>query len=354
MEFEEALRAALAAEESGDLVGGAAILEPLLQAADPRRAAEARLHLGRVRWKQGHLDEALDLCREASGTALRIGADDLRAQADNAMGVLHTTRGEYVQAAASYHSALERTPDPVTRGKILLNLGVIANIEGHLDLARQQYEHARALFKQSGDERNEALALHNMGMLHSDAGEWDEADDRLGRALALFEAQGNRLMIAYVLVNQSEVACGRGRPEEAIRLCDLALRMYAELGHEPGRCEALKWKGHGLRLLGEGRRAREVLGEALRMAKRLRLKLLEAETARELGAGLMAGGEAAAGRRLLERARRLFVALGAERDAEAVRSELGTDEQVPGARPGPDRASTGTTPGSPPKGAPPT
>ncbi len=322
MEFEEVVQAALAAEETGELVGAAALLEPLLQHDDPHRAAEARLHLGRVMWKQGRLDEALGLCREVSAQALRIGADDLRAQADNAMGVLHTTRGEYVQAKASYHSALEQTRDPGTRGKILLNLGVIANIEGRLDLARQHYDQARVLLRQAGNDRDEALALHNMGMLHSDNGEWDEADDMLGRALALFESHGNRAMIANVLVNRSEVACGRGRPEEAIRLCDLALHMYAELGNEPGRCEALKWKGHGLQQLGDGRRAEEVLSDALRMAKRLRLKLLEAETARELGGSLMARGEAAAGRKVLERALRLFVALGAERDADAVRGEL--------------------------------
>ncbi len=322
MEFEQAVRTALAAEESGDLVGGAAILEPLLQNDDPRRAAEVRLHLGRVMWKQGRLDEAVRLCREVSSLALRIGADDLRAQADNALGVLHTTRSEYVQAKASYDSALERTRDPVTRGKIVLNLGVIANIEGKLDQARQHYEQARSLFKHAGDDRHEAMALHNMGMLHSDTGEWDEADDALARALVLFEGHGNRPMIANVLVNQSEVACGRGRPEEAIRLCDLALRMYEELGNETGRCEALKWKGHGLRLLGEGAGAAEILVEALRIAKRLRLKLLEAETARELGCSLMARGDAVAGRRVLERALRLFVALGAERDAEAVREEL--------------------------------
>lgn len=323
MEFERAVQAALAAEESGDLVGGAAFLEPLLRHEDPRRAAEARLHLGRIMWKQGRLDEALRLCREVSGQALRLGADDLRAQADNALGVLYTTRSEYVQAKASYQSALERTRDPVTRAKIILNLGVIANIEGKLDLARQRYEQARGLFKQAGDDRDEALALLNTGMLHSDTGAWDEADDALGRALELFEGHRNRAMIANVLVNQSEVACGRGHPEEAIRLCDLALQTYAELGNEPGRCEALKWKGHALRLLGEGPAAEEVLGEVLRTAKRLRFKLLEAETARELGGSLTARGEAAAGRRALERALRLFEALGAERDAEAVRGELG-------------------------------
>ncbi len=323
MEYEQAVRAALEAEESGDLVGSAALLEPLLEHDDPRRAAEARLHLGRVMWRQGRLDEALRLCREVSAQALRIGADDLRAQADNAMGVLHTTRGEYVQAKASHQSALERTRDPVTRGKILLNLGVIANIEGRLDLARQHYEQAAVVFKQAGDDRDEALALLNTGMLHSDRCEWDEADDMLGRALALFEAHGNRAMIANVLVNQSEVACGRAHPEEAVRLCDLALQTYAGLGNEPGRGEALRWKGRALQQLGEGQSAEEVLGEALRIAKRLRLKLLEAETARELGGSLVARGELAGGRRVLERALRLFVELGAERDAEAVRSELG-------------------------------
>lgn len=303
-------------------MGAATAFESLLEESDVHKAAEARFHLGRVRWKQGRFDEALQLCQEASAMAVRIGADDLRAQVDNAVGVLHYTRGEYAQAEASYRAALERTHDTVTRAKIVLNLGVIANIEGKLAQARQHYERARSLFRSAEDDGGEALALQNTGMLHSDAAEWDEAEEALSRALALFEGRRNRQAIAYVLVALSEVACGRGRPDEAIRLCDLALQVYGELGDEAGRCEALKWKGHALQLAGQGREGEAALDEVLRIAKRMRLKLVEAEAARELGAGLRARGNVAGGRRLLERALRLFTELGAERDAEAVRAAL--------------------------------
>ncbi|HEX7939719.1 MAG TPA: tetratricopeptide repeat protein, partial [Gemmatimonadaceae bacterium] len=132
----EAFRVGQSAEEAGDLVGAAAAFESCLDDQDALVAATARLHLGRVVWKRGQLDAALRLCEEARATAVKLQHRELRSKVENAIGVLRVSRGEFEQARAAYAVALDLTEDIVTRAKIALNLGVIANIQGHYETAR--------------------------------------------------------------------------------------------------------------------------------------------------------------------------------------------------------------------------
>ena len=322
MDATDALEAGQAAEDSGDLVGAAAAYESLLTDPEPRVVATANLCLGRVAWKRGQLDVALARCEEARGITMRVGDMSLRARVENAMGVLHVARAEYAQAKAAYGVALDLTPDAATRAKITLNLGVIANIQGALDVARRHYEQSLELAREADDPRGEALALHNIGMLHSDQGAWDEAEEAYREALALFEQLGNRQMIANVLANKSEVSYGRGRAQEGIAQCDLALAAYAEIGDELGRGEALRWKAHGLRRLGKSGAAITALNEAIRIAQRTHTKLLEAEATRELGTVLKSDNRYRDAGAAFTRALQLFTELGAQRDVAETSAEL--------------------------------
>lgn len=322
MDVADALEAGQAAEDSGDLVGAAAAYDSLTTHADARVVATANLCLGRICWKRGNLDDALRCCEEARAITIRIGDVDLRARVENAMGVLHVARGEYAQARAAYGVALDLTQDASTRAKIVLNLGVIANIQGSLDGARRHYEQSLALARDAEDERGEALALHNIGMLAADQQAWDEADEAYREALSLFEQQGNKQMIANVLANRSEVSYGRGRAQEGIGLCDLALATYAEIGDELGRGEALRWKAHGLCRLGRSGAAVVALNEAIRIAERTHTKLLEAESTSELGRVLKGDNRPRDARAAFTRALELFTELGAERDAAETAAEI--------------------------------
>lgn len=321
MSADEALRAGKSAEDAGDFVGAAAAFGSLLAAPEPRLAAQARFNLARVVWRQGNLDKALELCQSTRVLATQLGDDDLRAQVENAIGVLHVARGEYAQASAAYAVALDLTQDAAIRAKIQLNLGVIANVQGKYDLARRHYAQSLAMCREAGDTAGEALALHNIGMLHADRAEWDEAEEAFRGALALFEARGNRQMIGNVLINRSEVSYGRGRTHDGIAQCDMALRIYAEVGDEIGRGEALRWKGHGLRLIGRSEEAGRALSEALRVAGHTHARLLEAEATREL-ATLRRPEDAVEALRLYERALELFTELGAQREIDELREEL--------------------------------
>ena len=271
----------LAAEAADDLFGATAAYEEAARDSSHRMAAEGLFRLGRLAWRRGRFDDALDYYVQARARAQQAGLHQLQARAENGIGAVHHSRGEYAQARASYWVALGLTDSDALHGKIVLNLGVIANIEGDLEAARHHYAESRTLFARAGDAEGEGLALHSAGMLHADQGEWDAAEDAYDRCLRLFESTRDSQMIAHVLVNRAEVFCARQRFADAIANTERARALCGELGDEAGRAEALRWEGHALARLGRIDAAAQALGECLRIATRLRLDTLRAEAEKE-------------------------------------------------------------------------
>jgi len=333
MNGEGSIRAGEAAEQAGDLVQAAAAYQAALDQQDLAIVANAHFHLGRVAWRQGRYEAAIASYEEARSLAVQLGDDEIRARAENGIGAVHYARGAYAQARASYGVALDYTREPSLRAKIVLNLGVIANIEGDLETARSHYQRSRSIFQENNDAAGEALALHNIGMLHADRGEWEEADEAYARCLQLSEEQGNRQMVANVLLNRSELSIERGNFEEAIANCDLALSIYSAIGDEVGRGEALRWRGHAQRNMGLFDVAERTLTEAARIAHRTQVKLLEAETLRDLGLTQLAAGDRPGASKSLHRSLFLFQQLGAARDMEEVRERLAEVEAAEGLEP---------------------
>ena len=316
--FESGLAAGEAAEERGDYVQAAASYAPLAEDEEPEFRAEGLFRLGRVAWRQGRFDLALAHYEAARTVARAAGRRDLEARAENGIGSVHYSRGEYAQARASYQLAIERTTDPVLIGRFMLNLGVLANIEGDLDNALWHYLRARALFRDNGDRSSEALALQNLGMIHADRREWEAAADMYEQCLGLCEWLGNRPMVAKVLLNRTEVLAARGEFERAVRGCEVAMSIAVEIGDEVERGEAFRWQGYALRLAGQHDAAELALTEALRVAQRFRVKLLEAEASRELWELKRALKEIGEAGRWRERALTLFRELGADREVAAL------------------------------------
>ena len=322
MDGRSELLAGARAETAGDFIGAAAAYRAALDSPDESVIADAQFHLGRVAWRQGRLDVAKAHFEEARELAQRLGDDEARARAENGLGLVFYGRGEYVQARAALSVARDLSQDPIMRAKALLNLGIIANIEANFDAALTNYTRARAAFQQAGDHAGESLALHNLGMLHADLRQWDNADAAFRECLELCEARGDRPLIASVLVNRSEVSCARGRFDEAIAACDHAISITAEIGAEVQRGEALCWKGHALARAGRIDAAELASREAMRIARRTHVRLLEAEASRDLGAIASARGDSVGAHKWLTRALELFEELGAQRDVADVRATL--------------------------------
>jgi tetratricopeptide (TPR) repeat protein len=318
----DAIQSGEQAELAGDYLAAAAAFQSAAVDADPSIIADAEFHLGRIAWRQSHLDEAVERYNTARGMALRQMNNELRARIENGLGAVHYARGEFEQARASYALALELAVDKTQRGRIHLNLGAICNIQGDLDGARSNYAKSRAYFQQTGYVRGEIMALHNLGMLQADLELWDEADESYRRCLALLEQEGDRQHIGHLLLDRSEVACGKGQFDDAIANCDLALSIYAEIGDEAGRGEALRWKGHALWRTSRQEDAERTLNEAIRIAKRLQGKLLEAEALRDLGDSMLSRGAMDEGRKAFGRSFALFQDLGAQRELNELQKRL--------------------------------
>jgi len=322
MQSRDDIRAGEAAELRGELAEAAQAYASALADAAPEVIGDARYHLGRVFWRQSKYDDAAREFESARSIALQHDLSELRARVENGLGAIHYSRGEYTQAKACYAVALELSGDLIQRGRVLLNLGAIANIEGEFESARVHYTRSRAMSQQAGYVIGEAMALHNLGMLSADEARWDDAEDAYRQCVQLLEQSGDRQMMAAVLVNRSELSCARERFDEAIAGCDLALSMFADLGDETGRGEALRWKGRALSAIGRRPEGERFLQDSVRIAKRMGVRLLEAESSLDLGLSCADRGDGTQAKRWLSRALELFESLGAQRDAEAVRVAL--------------------------------
>jgi tetratricopeptide (TPR) repeat protein len=310
------------AEAAGDYLTAAAAYRAVAALSDDTLSAEAYFRLGRVTWRQGRFEAALVAFESALALATRVGDMELWARVENGIGAVHYARGEYASARRAYAASLARTANDGMRGKTILNLGVIENIEGNFENALEHYERAYRLLTQSGDIASATLAVHNRGMVEADLQRWDAADSSYVVALTLASDSGNREMVAKTLVNRSELLVERGALGDAIDHCDRALAIYADVGDEVGRGEALRWRGHALGRAGEPSAAERSTSEALHIAVRSGARLLEAEAARDLGILRGMLGDVEGGEKLLRRAHALFVELGVQHEADAIDEQL--------------------------------
>ncbi len=310
------------AELRGDLVDALAAYATAVSDPDPQVVAEATFRLGRVAWRQARYDDALHYYARAAALAAQIGDADVRASAANGMGAVYCERGDYTVARATYRGALELAPSDALRAKVLLNLGVIANIQGEWEEALELYRQAAQMFERAEDEPGLALALHNTGMLQADRQEWDAADESFTRCLETCQRTGDRQTTANVLLNRAELLCGRSDATGALESCERAMELFLELGDAVGRAEALRWMGRALVELGQPAAAVQRLREAVRSASRLQRPLLEAEACRDLGATALAESDRAEARRWLTRALDRFTAMGVAPEGAEVREML--------------------------------
>jgi tetratricopeptide (TPR) repeat protein len=310
------------AERRGDLVAATNAYTIVSSSDDPHVSGEAAFRLGRVAWRQGRLDDALELYERARSRASELSDDELRASAENGIGAVHHQRGALTQARVSYRIAFDLTKKSAQRGRIYLNLGVLATAEGDVAQARELYGRSVQAFEQVQDDAGLALAMHNLALLHADAREWKEAEEAYDACLEMSERVGDRQMIASVLLNRVELLCAHERFDEAMASCARALTLFTDLGDEAGRAAVLRWEGQLLRLMGRFSDAEPRLKEVIRIATRLQIAPLEAEAARELGLIRLAHDDATSATKWLRRALARFSLMGADRETADVEEQL--------------------------------
>jgi tetratricopeptide (TPR) repeat protein len=204
-------------------------------------------------WLQrGHLSEG----RRRLEAALTI-ADDcpaaVRARALLGAAVLAYEQDDYGPARTRYVAALalyRESGDRRNAAVALSGLGKVAWQEGDVERARACYEESLALFRVLQDTGGTARALGNLGNLAHQAGEYPRAQARYEECLAIFRQLGDQQGIAtainnlaVVALDQGDLAQARAWLEESLALAraqvspwgiTLALQNLGEVASEQG------------------------------------------------------------------------------------------------------------------------
>jgi tetratricopeptide (TPR) repeat protein len=321
-EHEIALAEGDDAEQRGDLQAASTAYRRLSSSEEASPATQGLFRLGRIAWRQGRLDDALELYERARAAAIVLGDDDLRAAIENGIGSVYCQRGVFTQARSALAVASELAVSAPLRGRIQINIGALALLLGDVEEARASYERAVEILASIDDEEGLTIALHNLALAHAEEHEWDAAEKSFERCLALAEKRGDRALMAGVILNQAELSCESERYAEALARSEKSLAIFGELQDESGRAAALRVQGEIYRKMHQLEEAEPRLKDAIRIAGRLQLLTLEAEAARELGMVKVGRGDVASATKWLRRALARFSLMSADEEIHAIEEQL--------------------------------
>jgi tetratricopeptide (TPR) repeat protein len=144
--------------------------------------------------------------------------------------------GRYAEAQEHYERqrALsreigDRRGEAITAG----NLGLVFHALGRYAEAQEHHERHRALSGEIGDRRGEGYALAGLASLAADEGDAERACRLHEEALALRRELNDRAAVAATLVDLARVEGARGATESAAAHLDEALALARET-HTPG------------------------------------------------------------------------------------------------------------------------
>lgn len=241
------------------------------------RAAEAQAELAHCYWREGAVDEAHVLLKEALARP-GVGGE-VRALALLRLALVEDSATRYSEGyrilkenAALFESLDNHTLLGAFHNELATvyhNLGAVENREDFLDRALVEYTAASFHLEQAGHARYQAHVENNLGLFFHRRGRDDEAHEHLDRARTLFVSLGDRIYAAQVDETRARVLLAQGRAAEAERLARGAAEVFERAGEQALLAEALTTRARALarleRLL-EARadfgRAEEVAGQA--------------------------------------------------------------------------------------------
>jgi putative nucleotidyltransferase with HDIG domain len=286
-------------------------------------AIEALRRLGILCHRRNEPARARSHCRQSLEAATAIHNDFLAAEALNALAGFEFESGDIESARQRFLAALElgRSSEEL-QGRILQNLGILANVEGDLQTARHHYLNSLQAFVHAGDERGCAIAYHNLGMISTDQKQWEEADRYFVASHAGATSLGDVHLQGLCLLNHAEVHLARQRFERARDSAEAALRIFDQLGARLDKAGAYKVLGAIYRETGHHAVAESRLRAAMELALETGSVLGEAEASREMALVLQALGRNQDALRTLNASFRLFNRLNARVDLVDIRGKV--------------------------------
>lgn len=229
----------------------------------------------------GEWDTAMERYLTALGISERIGSENMIGRCRNAIGSIYLMKGDLQGAERSISDALEMLVSDVDRSKALSNLAVVKWQLSELEKAIELIDESLGISRSLGDDIGISRALNNRGIILMQKGDLGGSLSTFEEALQICRHNRYRQTESIIEDNIGEVLVRKGEKEKALPHFRSSLGIARNLGFRWQIAEAMK----NIALLMESREDKVSM-------------LLEA--------------------------RKIFLELGAEREAEEITRLLGT------------------------------
>jgi DNA-binding NarL/FixJ family response regulator len=218
-----------------------------------------------------HLEWEHDNLRAALAWSQEVRDPELGLRLAGALYRFWWWRGHLSEGRCWLARALER--DAPRRGqaraRALNAAAVLARAQGDYAAARPLFEESLAIFRELGDRRGIANALHNLGSVSRFQGDYAGAARLFDEGLALSRELGDTWGIGVALAMRGALALDLGDYERAGPLLEESLALGRKLGDTWTVAGRLGMLAELAREQGQYQRARALLGEALSLAQKL-------------------------------------------------------------------------------------
>lgn len=236
--------------------------------------AEAQTELAYCYWREGGVDEARVLLKEALS---RLGGGgEVQALALLRLALVEDSATRYSEGyrilkenAALFESLDNHTLRASFHSELAIvyqHLGSVENRDDYLDRALVEYAAASFHLEQAGHARYQAHVENNLSLFFHMLGRNEEAHEHLDRARELFVSLGDRSYAAQVDETRARVLLTQNRAEEAERLVREAAEVFERVGEQALLAEALTTRARALARLGRDEEARADFGRAEEVA----------------------------------------------------------------------------------------
>jgi len=269
----------------------------------------------------GQMDSASAWALSALMRARLLGDRTIEVRALNVSGAIALERGGIREAVHYFARAQEEAMlegDLATVGRAANNLGIIANMQGEYGRAVGSLTTAIGAYDRVRSDRGIAESHHNLGIVFRDQGKLAEALSAADDAVREATQSGDASLRAQAIAGRAEIRTAAGDAELAIREARLAIEVHRSLQDTVRLAEDERILANALAATGEVDEAVALLSAVIAKADSFERPLLLGSAQRDLAPLMLRRGEFETARDLAQRARGVFVQLGARVEVDRI------------------------------------